>query len=78
MSGLKLKWVASWEKNIHEGALALVGFMWSLSVLSRLFSLFSLWSDWLSFSAIFSENNEDTLQSLPLNVRDQTHARVGR
>jgi hypothetical protein len=43
--------------------------MWSLSVLTR---LFSLWSDWLSSSAIFSENNEDTLQSLPLNVHDQT------
>jgi hypothetical protein len=42
--------------------------MWSLSVLT----LFSLWSDWLSSLAIFSENNEDTLQSLPLNVRDQT------
>ena len=47
-------------------------FMWSLSVLTRIFSLFSLWSDWLSSSAIFSENDEDTLQSLPLNVRDQT------
>jgi hypothetical protein len=43
--------------------------MWSLSVLTL---LFSLWSDWLSSSAIFSENDEDTLQSLPLNVRDQT------
>jgi hypothetical protein len=45
-----------------------VGFMWSLSVLTW---LFSLWSDWLSSSAIFSENDEDTLQSLSLNVRDQ-------
>jgi hypothetical protein len=56
-------------KTIHEGALVFVGFMLSLSVLTQ---LFSLWSDWLSFSAIFSENDEDTLQSLPLNVRDQT------
>ena len=58
--------------NMHEGALVLVGFMWSLSVLTQLFSLFSLWSEWLSSSAIFSENDEDTLQSLPLNVHDQT------
>jgi hypothetical protein len=43
--------------------------MWSLNVLTW---LFSLWNDWLSFSAIFSENDEDTLQSLPLNVCDQT------
>jgi hypothetical protein len=43
--------------------------MWSLSVLTR---LFSLWSDWLSSSAIFSKNDKDTLQSLPLNVCDQT------
>jgi len=56
---------------MHEGALVLMGFMWSLSVLIRLFSLFSLWSDWLSSSAIFFENDEDTLQSLSLNVRDQ-------
>jgi len=69
MPGLKLKWDASGEKTIHEGALVLVGFMWSLSVLTR---LFSLWSDWLSSLAIFSENDEDTLQSLPLNVCDQT------
>jgi len=69
MSDLKLKWDALGRKTIHEGALVLVGFMWSLSVLTR---LFSLWSDWLSSSAIFSENNEDTLQSLPLNVHDQT------
>jgi len=69
MSGLKLKWDASGGKTMHKGALVLVGFMWSLSVLTR---LFSLWSDWLSSSSIFSENNEDTLQSLPLNVRDQT------
>jgi len=67
MSDLKLKWDVSGEKTIHEGALVLVGFMWSLSVLTR---LFSLWSDWLSSSVIFSENDEDTLQSLPLNVRD--------
>jgi hypothetical protein len=72
MSGLKLKWDASGGKNIYEGALVLVGFMWSLSVLTWLFSLFSLWSDWLSSLAIFSENDEDTLQSPPLNVRHQT------
>jgi len=72
MSGLKLKCDASRGKTIHEGAHVLVGFMWSLSVLTRLFSLFSLWSNWLSYSAIFSENHEDTLQSLPLNIRDQT------
>ena len=75
MPDLKLKWDALGEKTMHEGALVLVGFMWSLSVLTRLFSLFSLfslWSDWLSSLAIFSENDEDTLQSLPLNVRDQT------
>ena len=69
MFDLKLKWDASGEKTIHEGGLVLVWFMWSLSVLTQ---LFSLWSDWLSSSAIFSENDEDTLQSLPLNVRDQT------
>jgi len=69
MPGLKLKWDASGGKTMHEGALVLVGFMWSLSVLTR---IFSLWSDWLSSSAIFSENDEDTLQSLPLNVRDHT------
>ena len=67
MPGLKLKWDASGGKTIHEGALVFVGFMWSLSVLTR---LFSLWNDWLSSLAIFSENDEDTLQSLPLNVRD--------
>ena len=72
MSGLKLKWDASGGKTIHEGALVFVGFMWSLSVLTRLFSLFTLWNDWLSSSAIFSENDKDTLQSLPLNVHDQT------
>jgi hypothetical protein len=72
MPSLKLKWDALEGKTIHEGALVLVGFMWSLSVLTRLFSLFSLWSDWLSASTIFSENDEDTPQSLPLNVRDQT------
>jgi hypothetical protein len=59
-------------ETMHEGTLVLVGFVWSLSVLTHLFSLFSLWSDWLSSSAIFSENDEDTLQSLPLNVHDQT------
>jgi hypothetical protein len=69
MFGLKLKWDASGEKTIHEGALVLVEFMWSLSVLTR---LFLLWSDWLSSSAIFSENDEDTLQSLSLKVHDQT------
>jgi hypothetical protein len=68
MPSLKLKWDASWGKTIHKGALVLVGFMWSLSVLTQ---LFSLWSDWLSSSTIFSENDEDTLQSLPLNVCDQ-------
>ena len=75
MPGLKLKWDASGGKTMHEGALVLVGFMWSLSVLTRLFSLFSLLSlcsDWLSSSVIFSKNDEDTLQSLPLNIRDQT------
>jgi hypothetical protein len=46
-----------------------VGFMWSLSVLTWLFSLFSLWSDWLFSSAMFSENDEDFLKILPLNVR---------
>ena len=70
MPDLKLKWDVLGGKTIHEGALVLVGFMWSLSVLTWLFSLFSLWSDWLSSSAIFSENDEDTLQSLPVNVRD--------
>jgi hypothetical protein len=69
MSGLKLKWDASGGKTIHEGALVLVGFMWSLNVLTR---LFSLWSDWLSSSTIFSENDGDTLQSLLLNVHNQT------
>ena len=38
MPGLKLKWDASGGKTIHEGALVLVGFMWSLSVPTRLFS----------------------------------------
>jgi len=60
MTGLKLKWDASGGETMHEGALVLVGFIWSLSLLTRLFSLFSLWSDWLSYSAIFSENDEDT------------------
>ena len=69
MSGLKLKWDASGGKTMHEGALVLVGFIWSLSILTR---LFSLWNEWLSFSAILSGNDEDTLQSLPLNVHDQT------
>ena len=72
MSGLKLKWDALGGKTMHDGAVVLMGFMWSLSVLTRLFSLFSLWSDWLSSSAIFFENDKDTLQSLPLNVHDQT------
>jgi len=73
MPDLKLKWDASGGKTMHEGALVLVGFMWSLSVLTR---IFSLWSDWLSSSAIFSENDEDTLQSLPLNIRDQIFMHV--
>jgi hypothetical protein len=73
MPDLKLKWDASGGKTIHEGALVLVGFMWSLSVLTQ---LFLLWSDWLSSSAIFSENDEDTLQSLPLNIHDQTFMHV--
>jgi len=30
---LKLKWDASEGKTIHDGALVLIGFMWSLSVL---------------------------------------------
>ena len=72
MPGLKLKWDASGGKTMHDGALVLVGFIWSLSVLTQLFSLFSLWSNWLSSLAIFFENDEDTLQSLPLNVCDQT------
>jgi len=69
MPDLKLKWDALGGKTMHEDALVLVGFMWSLSVLTQ---LFSLWSDWLSSSIIFSENNKDTLRSLPLNVHDQT------
>jgi len=67
--GLKLKWDALGGKTIHEGALVLIGFIWSLSVLTR---LFLLWSDWLSSLAMFSENDEDFLESLPLNVCDQT------
>ena len=43
MLSLKLKWDASGGKIIHEGALVLVGFMWSLSVLTWLFSLLSNW-----------------------------------
>jgi len=73
MHGLKLKWDASGGKLIHDGALVLVGFMWSLSVLTR---LFSLWSDWLSFSAMFSENDEVFLENLPFNVRVQTLMQV--
>jgi len=69
---LKLKWDASRGKTMQDGVLVLVGFMWSLSVLTRLFWLFLLWSDWLSSSAMFSEEDGDTLQSQPLNVRDQT------
>jgi hypothetical protein len=76
MSGLKLKWDASGGKTIHDGALVLVGFMWSLSVLTWLFSLFSLWKDWLSSSTMFSDEDEDFLQILPLNVRDQTLMQV--
>jgi len=74
MPGLKLKWDASEGKTIHKGALVLVGFMWSLGILIRLFSLFSLfsvWSDWLSSSGMIYENDEDTLQILPHNIRDQ-------
>jgi len=74
--GLKLKWDALGGKTIHDGALVLVGFMWSLSVLTRLFSLFSLWIDWLSSSAMFSKENKDFLESLPLNVRVQTLMQV--
>jgi len=73
---LKLKWEASGGKTIHDGAFVLVGFMWSLSVLIWLFSLFSLWIDWLSSSAMFSKENEDFLESLPLNVRVQTLMQV--
>jgi hypothetical protein len=32
MYGLKLKWDASGGKTIHDGALVLVGFIWSLIV----------------------------------------------
>ena len=71
--GLKLKWDASEGKTIHDGALVLVGFIWSLSVLTR---LFSLWIDWLSSPAMFSKENEDFLKSLPLNVRVQTLMQV--
>jgi hypothetical protein len=53
MPDLKLKWDVSGGKTMDESALVLVGFMWSLSVLTWLFSLFPLLSDWLSFSAIF-------------------------
>ena len=73
ISGLKLKWDASGGKTIHDGALVLVGFMWSLSVLTW---LFSLWIDWLSSSAMFSKENEDFLESLPLNIRVQTFMQV--
>ena len=71
--GLKLKWDASGGKTIHDGALVLVGFMWSLSVLTW---LFSLWIDWLSSSAMFSKENKDFLESLPLNIRVQTFMQV--
>ena len=71
--GLKLKWDASGGKTIYDGALVLVGFMWPLSVLTR---LFFLWSDWLSSSVMFSDEDEDFLESLPLNVRDQTLMQV--
>ena len=76
MLDLKLKWDASERRTIHDGALVLVRFMWSLSVVTWLFSLFSLWSDWLSSSAILSEEDEDFLQSLPLNVLDHTLMQV--
>jgi len=71
--GLKLKWEASGGKTIHDRALILVGFMWSLSVLTW---LFSLWIDWLSSLAMFSKENEDFLENLPLNVRVQTLMQV--
>ena len=60
-------------KTIHDGALVLVGFMWSLNVLTQ---LFLLWSDWLSSSAMLSKEDENTLQHLPLNVRVQTLMQV--
>jgi hypothetical protein len=58
MSGLKLKWDAWGGKTMHDDALVLVGFMWFLSVLTRLFSLLS---DRLSSSVVFSKEDEDTL-----------------
>jgi hypothetical protein len=61
------------RKTIQDGALVLIGFMWSLSVLTW---LFSLWIDWLSSSAIFSKKDEDFLQSLPFNMCDQTLMQV--
>ena len=73
MLGLKLKWDASGGKTIYDGALVLVGFMWPLSVLTR---LFFLWSDWLSSSIMFSDEDEDFLESLPLNVHNQTLMQV--
>jgi hypothetical protein len=73
MSVLKLKWDVSGGKTIHDCALVLVGFIWSLSVLTR---LFSLWSDWLSSSTMFLDEDEDFLESSPLNVRDQTLMQV--
>ena len=73
MSVLKLKWDVLGGKTIHDCALVLVGFIWSLSVLTR---LFSLWSDWLSSSTMFLDEDEDFLESPPLNVRDQTLMQV--
>jgi len=73
MSVLKLKWDVSGGKTIDDCALVLVGFIWSLSVLTQ---LFSLWSDWLSSSTMFLDEDEDFLESPPLNVRDQTLMQV--
>ena len=60
---------------MYEDALVLVGFMWSLSVLIQ---LFSLWSDWLSSSAIFSENDEDTLQEWKRNKTKQRKQKLDK
>jgi len=66
---LKFKWDTLEGKTIHDGALVLIGFMWSLNVLRQ---LLSLWSDWLSSATMFSKEDEDFLESLPLNMCDQT------
>jgi len=68
-----LKWDVSWGETIHDGAFVLIGFIWPLSVLRQ---LLSLWSDWLSFSAMFFKEDEDFLESLPLNMHDQTLIQV--